>query len=108
MSSRPWLQGGNDKIGETSRFTHGVSRGLQGIEGWSARVRVRWRGAADDAEVVQNRIVPAEKRLPGPQRRALERRIVVGVGDHHLPSVVRRRIQQPPAVTRYRAIVEPG
>jgi hypothetical protein len=39
----------------------------------------------------QDRVVPAEEGLPGPQRVAAARRVVVGVADHNLPAVRDRR-----------------
>ena len=54
--------------------------------------------AGDDAEVVEDRVVAAEHRLPRPERVDLERRVVVGVGDHDLGAVVRGRVGQPAAV----------
>ena len=51
--------------------------------------------AVDDPEVHEDGVVAAEEALPGPQRVALARRVVVCVGDHDLPPVGGGRVYVP-------------
>src|ERR1051326_5085707 len=89
-----------DLLRIAQRVTKRVSRGLEGLVRWRTRstfCRVSRLRTANDAEVVKDRVVPAQERLPRPQRVTLEWCVVIGVADHHLAPIAGRRVAQPVA-----------
>src|SRR4030088_3508530 len=52
----------------------------------------------NDPVVHQDRMMAAQKRFPGPQRVASTWSVVIGITEHHLPSLIFGRIRHPSTV----------